>query len=150
MQTPERKLVTFEDVERRLMSESRKPYFDWLRHIVTLALAALTALVALQGHYVPLKPKLPMFLAIGWCALAVAIFCGVFALRSEYITPLAAAKKWRKLRQELGDEAVGRLLNSNTGTQPHWSHKWSVRIMVISFVVAVASICCFAIVNLAW
>jgi hypothetical protein len=147
---PSRKTVTFEDVERRLVGEHRKPCYDWLRHVVTLALAALTALVALQGHYVPQKPVAPFLLAVGWAALAITIVSGLFALRSEYTTPLLAARRIREMRAQHGDQFAATSLEKNSGTLPNSMHKWSVRAMVGSFLVALASICAFAIANLPW
>jgi hypothetical protein len=148
MSQPERKLVTLEDIERRLVAEHTKPYYDWLGHVVTLALAALTALVALQGHYVPQSPRLPMLLALGWASLAVTIVSGLFALRSEYATPLAAAKELRTMRATLGDAATAGLLTKRGGTPPNRLHPWAVGTMVMSFMVALVAICAFAIVNL--
>jgi hypothetical protein len=148
MNGPQRTLVTPEDVERRLVLEHKKPYFDWLRHVVTLALAALTTLVALQGHYVPSHPKFSWLLAVGWVSLAVVIACGLFALRSEYSTPLAAAAKLRALRASGGEEAAVAYLRQSNGTLPHPLHKWSVRGMVAAFIIALCSVCAFAIVNL--
>lgn len=148
MNEPACKTVTLDDVERRLVQEHGKPYYDWLRHVVTLALAALTALVALQGHYVPQQPKLPVLLAIGWAALAVTILSGLFALRSEYATPLAAAKRIRAMRASLGDAATAAHLTNPGGTPPNKFHGWSVRAMVTSFIVSLAGICGFAIANL--
>src|SRR5437773_6698007 len=129
MNEPSRKTVTFEDVERRVVGEHSKPYYDWLRHVVTLALAALTPLVALQGHYVPQKPAFPVLLAVGWAALAVTIVAGLFALRSEYSTPLRAARRIREIRSTQGDQAAAAALSSNSGTLPSPMHKWSVRAM---------------------
>ena len=148
MNQPERKLVTPEDVERRLVAEHKKPYFDWLRHVVTLALAALTTLVALQGHYVPKQPHVPYLLAVGWVALAITIVAGLFALRSEYATPLTAAKKLRKIRATSGESAAAAHLQQSGGTLPHPLHKWAVRAMVASFLVALCSVCGFAVANL--
>ncbi len=150
MNDPSRKTMTFEDVERRLVGEHRKPYYDWLRHVVTLALAALTTLVALQGHYVPQKPVFPFLLAIGWAALALTIVSGLFALRSEFATHLQAAKRIRELRATRGDEFAANSLNNNLGTLPHLSHRWAVRVMVATFLVALVAICAFAICNLPW
>lgn len=148
MNDPARTSVTLEDVERRLVVEHGKPYYDWLRHVVTLALTALTALVALQGHYVPLQPKVPFLLAAGWVALATTIVTGLFALRSEYATPLAAARNLRTMRATLGDAATAARLNANSGILTNPYHKWAVRAMVVSFLVALVSICSFAIANL--
>ena len=150
MDAPQRKTVTFEDVERRLVGEHRKPYYDWLRHVVTLALAALTTLVALQGHYVPLKPVLPLLLAIGWVALAFTIVSGLFALSGEYSTLLLAARRVREMRATKGDQFAATSLNTNSGTLPSRTHKWAVRAMVTCFLVALASICAFAVANLPW
>lgn len=150
MENLSRKTVTFEDIERRLIGEHRKPYYDWLRHVVTLALAALTTLVALQGHYVPQKPAFPFFLAIGWAALALTIVSGLFALRSEYSTPLLAARRIREMRAIQGDHFTAISLNKNSSTMPNSMHKWSVGTMVTSFLVALTSICAFAIANLPW
>lgn len=150
MNEPQRKLVTVEDIERRLVGEHRKPYFDWLRLVVTLALAALTTLVALQGHYVPQNPVAPYLLAVGWVALALTIVAGLFALRSEYATPLAAAREIRSARSALGDQAAAAEITRNPGTGPSPFHKWAVRAMVACFLTALGSICTFAIVNLQW
>ena len=150
MNDSSRKTMTFEDVERRLVGEHRKPYYDWLRHVVTLALAALTTLVALQGHYVPQKPVFPFLLAVGWAALALTIVSGLFALRAEFATPLQAAKRIRELRATRGDEFAANSLNKNLGTLPHSSHEWAVRGMVAAFLVALVAICAFAISNLPW
>lgn len=150
MENSTRKNVTFEDVERRLVESHLKPYYDWLRHVVTLALAALTTLVALQGHYVPKSPVAPYLLALGWVALAVSIVFGPFALRSEYAMPLSAVEPIKRMRRTQGDVAAAISLNSNSGTLPHPLHKWAVRGMVFCFLIALFSICTFAVVNLPW
>ena len=143
-----RKQVALEDVERRLIVKHGKPYYDWLRRVVTLALAALTTLVALQGHYVPQQPKAPVLLAVGWAALAITIAAGLFALRSEYATPLAAARRIRVMRATAGDAATAAHLTKNSATKPSPYHKWAVRVMVASFLASLVSICTFAIANL--
>lgn len=145
-----RKSVTFEDVERRLIGAHQKPYYDWLRHVVTLALAALTSLVALQGHYVPQKPVAPFLLAIGWIALALTIVFGLWALKAEYTTPLRSAAKLRQMRATKGDAHTAAALNNNSGSLPDPMHKWAVRIMVTNFLVALGAICTFAVTNLPW
>lgn len=148
MSEADRKPVTLDDIERRLVQEHGKPYYDWLRQVVTLAIAALTALVALQGHYVPKQPRLPVLLAIGWSALAITIAAGLFALRSEYAIRLAAARRIRTMRATLGDAATAERLTKRGGTPPTKFHRWSVRTMVVSFMVSLVAICGFSIVNL--
>jgi len=150
MEESGRKIVTFEDVERRAVGAHIKPYYDWLRLVVTLALAALTTLVALQGHYVPSKPKFPLLLALGWVSLSLTIVSGLWALRSEYSTPLRSIQRIRSLRREHGDAYAAAALSKNSGTLPAPTHKWAVRGMVGSFLVALIAICAFAIANLPW
>ena len=133
-----------------MLSAHQKPYFDWRRHVVTLALAALTSLVALQGHYVPQNPSWVLALAVGWGSLVLTIFFGLVALQAEYKTPLSAATKIRKLRASQGDQAAALALNRNSGTSPGRIHRWSVRAMVSSFLTALLSTCAFAVVNLPW
>ncbi|GAB2908443.1 hypothetical protein [Rheinheimera gaetbuli] len=146
----ERKTVSFEDIERRFISSHQKPYYDWLRNVVTLALAALTSLVALQGHYVPQKPSWVLLLALGWVSLALTILFGLFALKAEYRTPLDAVLRLRRMRASYGDDVTATKLNRNLTYKSNFSHKWSVVAMVICFSTALISICLFAIVNLPW
>jgi hypothetical protein len=150
MTDTEIKTVTFEDIERRLINQARDPYYNWLRHVVTLSLAALTSLVALQGHYMPTDPTAVHLLAIGWLALAVVIMCGLYVLSAEHRTPLKAAKEIRKMRKDFGDYYAVEQLNKNRPTYPGGQHNLAVRIMVASFLIALLSICAFAIINLPW
>ena len=83
-----------------------------------------------------------------WVALAITIVAGLLALRSEYTTPLAAVKRIRAMRASIGDAAAATKLTRNLGTLPNPTHKWSVHIMVATFLIALASICAFAVVNL--
>ena len=146
--TEPRKQVTVDDVERRLILEHKKPYFDWLKQVVTLALAALTALLALQGHYVPVKPLYQMLLVVGWVALAVSILAGLYALRSEYSTPLSAAQTLRNIRRGQGEVAAVHHLQAGGGYPPPGGHRASVTTLVICFALALICICAFASVNL--
>lgn len=149
MDTPsDRKIVTLDDIERRHIANHIEPYFNWIRHVVTLSVGALTALVALQGHYVPRSPQLPMALAVCWVALATSIACGLFALRAEYLSPLAAAQRLRTMRAAHGDNATARWVSENNGTPQPWQHKLAVRLMLSCFLVALSSLCAFAVANL--
>ena len=145
----ERKIVTLDDLERRGIAEHRKPYYDWLRQIVSLSTASLTALIALQGSYLPTHPKLPILLASCWLALLLAILLGIVALRSEYQTSLDSTNKIKKSRAKVGDSVTTNLVSRGTlsGTPP-WYHRWAVRLMVAFFVFALSSLCAFAIVNI--
>ena len=148
--TSDRKIVTLDDIERRHILNHRKPYFDWIRQIVSLSTASLTALIALQGSYLPSHPQLPFLLAICWLALLLTIPLGIFALRSEYQTPLDALKQIKKSRAEIGDQETTILISNGTlsGAVPPWHHRWSVRLMVTLFIISLSSLCAFAIVNI--
>lgn len=143
-----RKMTTLDDIERRHVVEHFKPYFDWLRHIVTISLAALTALVALQGQYIPRQPALLEFLAVTWVSLLFAICLGLLSLREEHQGHIRAIKHLRHLRATLGDEATGKLIDDGASPPPNWRHRWIVRLMLISFLCALSSLCVFAVTNL--
>lgn len=147
-QSPEQKIVTLDDIERRHIVNHRDPYFNWIRHVVTLAVGALTALVALQGHYVPHSPKLSGALAVCWVSLAATIGLGLLALQEEYLSCLAEYRHLRTMRAMYGDIVTTELISRNYGARQPWHHKWAVRLMLLSFFVALSSLCIFAVVNL--
>lgn len=146
----DRKTVTLDDIERRHILEHRKPYFDWIRQVVSLSTATLTALIALQGNYLPKNPQLPFLLAICWLALLLVILLGIFSLRSEYRTYLDALNEIRESRAKNGDQATAILINNGTlsGTRTTWYHLWAVRLMLTLFIISLASLCAFAIINI--
>jgi len=143
-----RKIVTLDDLERRSIGEHVKPYYDWIRHIVSLSVGSLTALIALQGSYLPIHPQLSFLLALCWLALLMTILFGILSLRAEYNTPLASARRIRNMRVQHGDEYAVNYIKKNGGEVPHWHHKWAVRLMVMCFVLSLVSLCVFAVVNL--
>jgi hypothetical protein len=147
-QSTDRKIVTLDDIERRHVASHIEPYFNWIRHVVTLAAGALTVLVALQGHYVPRSPQLLVALAVCWVALVATIALGLWALRAQYISPLAAAGRLRTMRAALGDNETARRVSQGNGTPQPWHHKWAVRLMLVFFLVALSSLCVFAVANL--
>ena len=144
----ERKIVTLDDLERRGGEMHRQPYFDWIRHVVSLATAALTALIALQSSYLSSHPQLPILLAACWLALLVTILLGILVLRTEYITPLNSVNRLRALRAEHGDEYTKNYISKNSSVKPPWYHSWAVRLMVFSFVLSLVLLCIFAVINL--
>ena len=143
-----RKIVTLDDIERRHVADHFEPYFNWIRHVVTLAAGTLTALVALQGHYGPRAPQLSMALAVCWLALVATIGLGLWALRAQYLSPLAAAARLRTMRVALGENETKRRVSQGFDASPPWHHKWTVRLMLLSFFVALSSLCAFAVANL--
>lgn len=145
----DRVVVTLDDIVRRHVSDHRKPYYDWLRHLVTLCVATLTALVALQGHYVPRDAHNLFALALCWVALTGAIFLGVLALRQEYLAPLEAAQKIQKSRETYGDSATEIMVaNRLLQVVPPWHHRFAVTLMLMMLFLALLCLCVFAISNL--
>lgn len=143
-----RKQVTLDDIERRHMAGAFAPYYEWLRHLVTLATGTLTVTVTLQGYYVPKAPLLPWALVGAWLCLVLSIGAGLFALRWQYRGPLKAAKSLRLLRARLGDAAAAVHVQQGRDTAPPSSHKWSVRVASTSFALALLALCLFSSWNL--
>lgn len=148
MSDQSRKPVTLDDIERRHISNHATPYFNWIRQVVTLSTASLTALISLQGHYLPKSPKHVGFLAACWLGLGSSIALGLFALRAEYGVPLDAAQRLRSMRESDGDNATIRFVSENPTCSAPWHHHWAVRIMFLSFAFSLLSLCIFAILNL--
>lgn len=145
----DRVVVTLDDLVRRHVEDHRKPYYDWLRLLITLCTGTLTALVALQTHYVPRHPQQLWALALCWGALTTSIFLGLLALRAEYLSPLEAAQKIQNSRVTVGERATEILvLNRQFQVTPPWHHRWAVRLMLALFFLALLFLCVFAISNL--
>lgn len=145
----ERKIVTLDDIQRRHVDNHKEPYYAWIRQVVSLATGALTLLLGLQGHYVPLKPQVPVVLAVAWVSLALTVVFGLIALRWSYRAPMAAAEDLRRARRDLGDEKVVQWVRSGQlSARVPASHRWSVRLMTASFIIALIAMCAFSVVNL--
>jgi hypothetical protein len=145
----DRTVVTLDDLVRRHINDHRKPYYDWLRHLVTLCVATLTALVALQGHYVPRNAHHLWLLALCWVALTGAIFLGMVALRQEYLSPLEAAQRIQDSRAIHGDSKTAILVaNRELQVTPPRHHRLAVKLMLPMFFLALLCLCGFAIANM--
>jgi hypothetical protein len=147
----ERKLVTVDDVIRRHGIEHIAPYYAWIRHVVTLATGTLTALVALQGHYVPAgRALMPSALATAWCALALAIGFGLLALLEENKSHLRAANHLLRLRRNKGEEAAVAYLHNGFAQPVPKVHRYSVILMSVCFGLGLLAAVTFSIGNLNW
>jgi hypothetical protein len=144
----ERKQVTLDDIERRLIAEHFEPFHNWLRQLVSLSSAALTLLVGLQSHYIPQRPIALWLLRLCWGSLAIVVLAGVVSLRSEWQTPLDAAKALRKERDLLGDEETARRMVHNADHLPRRFSQIAVRCTFWFFVLSVVTLATFAILNL--
>lgn len=145
----ETKNITLDDLERRHMANHLEPYWGWIRLVLSLSTGALTVLVSLQGHYVPMKPVHPWLLVLAWLLLVVSIAAGLWALRWAHLGPLAAARNLRRLRRRAGDVGVIAILErGGGGANAPAIHRWSVWLMSASFVGALVLLCAFAARNL--
>lgn len=144
----ERKAVTFEDIERRLVKMHREAYYGWIRHVVTLASGSLTVLVALQNNYIPENPQVLPLLKLCWVGLGLSISLGVVALFGEVQTPLDAAKNLRKNRQLQGDHYAAKRIEKNIGTNPQKGFLYAQKALPWCFVASLCCLCVFAIMNL--
>ena len=144
----ERETVTFEDIERRLMTMHREAYYKWIRHVVSLASGALTILVALQNNYMPDNPQGLPLLILCWVGLFLSIALGVVALFGEAQTPLDAAKNIRKRRATHGDNQVAQQMEKNSGTNVRKSFLFAQKALPWCFVASLCCLCLFSIMNL--
>jgi hypothetical protein len=135
-------------LQGRHISNHATPYYTWIRHVIALSLAALTALISLQGSYLPSNPQLPIVLVICWAGLLSSTLLGTFALAEEFRLPLEIADKIRKERNTLGDLPTFEKVKSGRYHQPSRWHRWSVHLMMLSFVLALCSLFTFATINL--
>src|SRR3989338_1394547 len=143
-----RRTVTLDDIERRHVSQHLKPYYTWIRHVVSLSTAALTLLVSLQNNYVPNEPRSVWLLAVCWGAFAMAVLSGICALHGEWQTPLDAAQALHRRRAVNGDMAVAAEVARNSGFVPRSIYRYARRLMICAFLVGVVSIAAFTIRNL--
>lgn len=102
-----RKGYTVSDLENSLVDQAahaQELAFSasqrWVRHIVTLAGAALTLLVSLQKSYLTPNPESVRLLKLCWGCLIVAVLVGIIALYEEVLKLKADAKR-------LNDQLLG-------------------------------------------
>lgn len=144
----ERNLVTLDDLERRFVSEHLKPFYDWIRLVISLSTVSLTLLVSLQSHYIPKEPKSVWLLAACWLSLVVSVGSGLLALSGEYQTPLDMARDLRQRRIDCGDVATVADVVKNPGFAPRFIFKLARLVMIYSFLSGVMSIALFGVRNL--
>ena len=126
----------------------RELYFNWIRQLITISGSALTALIALQGQYVPENASLLGCLGAALVSLLLALLCALYSLREEWSGPLRLAAKVRVARERAAAVhgravPVGRI----AVTPPPIHHRAVVATQVL-IVFAFALLCAFAIANL--
>lgn len=135
-------------LQGRHISSHLTPYYTWIRHVIALSLAALTALISLQASYLPSNPQLPIFLAICWGGLLCAVLLGTYALAAEHRLPLSIAERIQRERNTLGDCATYEKVRTGRYYKPSRWHRWAVRLMAWCFAFSLCSLFAFATINL--
>jgi hypothetical protein len=144
----ERKPVTLDDIERRLVEQHIVPFHNWLRQLVSLSSGTLTLLVGLQNHYIPQHPTSLWLLRVCWGCLAIAVLSGLVALRGEWQNPLDAFSALRRKRANHGDAAAAADIEQNSSHAPRFIFRAAVQITFWCFILSVLTLAAFAILNL--
>jgi hypothetical protein len=115
-------------------------YFEWVRLMLSLCTASLTALVALQNNYIPSSPSALYLLWGSWVSLAGSILTAAISLRAEGLTLRGMS---RAILEEHSQDSNSRVIS---GRPP--------RICVISsralpwlLAMSLVLLCAFAICN---
>lgn len=130
-----------------LAAAQHTAYYAWIKHVVSLSVAALTALVSLQSHYVPQEPALPGALAVSWVALLLAIAAGMKAMEGEHRTQIEAANQLREWRDTFGETEAMRLATTRA-RRPRAIYRYCTAAMPVALLVGLASLLVFAVANL--
>lgn len=134
---------------KRASDKHHKPYYDWIRNVITLSVAALTSLVALQQSYIPKEPKFIWMLALSWLGFLCTILTGIYALRSEFMSYLDSIDTLNRMRKEKGEaRAILEIQRTGLTAKPNRWHRLAVMIMQWSFVIALFGLSMFAVLNL--
>jgi hypothetical protein len=134
---------------KRASDKHHKPYYDWIRNVITLSVAALTSLVALQQSYIPKEPKFIWMLALSWLGFLCTILTGIYALRSEFMSYLDSIDTLNRMRKEKGEaRAIQEIQRTGLTAKPNRWHRLAVMIMQWSFVIALFGLSMFAVLNL--
>lgn len=134
---------------KRASDKHHKPYYDWIRNVITLSVAALTSLVALQQSYIPKEPKFIWMLALSWLGFLCTILTGIYALRSEFMSYLDSIDTLDRMCKEKGEaRAIQEIQRTGLTAKPNRWHRLAVMIMQWSFVIALFGLSMFAVLNL--
>jgi len=142
-----RQELTLDDIQRRHVAEHRKPYYDWLRQIVTLCSGALTLLVALQNNYVPQHPSGLWLLQFCWLSLACSILSGMVALYGESGIHVDAHNRIGRMRRTFGDAQTVAHIQANNSPRVKKVYTIAAKATFYCFVVSVLLLTVFGVVN---
>lgn len=143
----ERKLVTLDDIERRLIQDHGTAYYAWVRQVVTLCAGTLALLVSLQKSYIPKDPTLLFLLKLSWASFAASVGLGIVVLHGEHQTPLDARNALRRRRNQQGDPAAVAWLENGHGHTPKQIYLTSYRLLLWTVGLAFCLLVLFALLN---
>lgn len=66
-----------------LNEKANAKYMDWVRQMLTLSIAALTALIALRSNLVGASPRWPFLLQVCWISFGASAVCAAMVLYGE-------------------------------------------------------------------
>ncbi|MFN4328324.1 MAG: hypothetical protein ACK4FF_05555 [Limnobacter sp.] len=140
-ETHERKLVTAEDISRRLVAQAFPVYFDWLKQLVTLSSLELTVLLSLVDIEGNTPDEARVALLLTWVCLSIAVLAGVFACTWQYRGPLKQADNLDKLifRQDVA--GLNKAIRASVS--PNHYHRFAARTTVSTFCIATISLCIY-------
>lgn len=143
----EKKTITVDDVIRRHIAAHSHSYYSWIRYVVTLATGSLTALISLQGQYLPISLEARWVLMIGLSAQIVTIIFGLLALREEYALPLRRAAEINDIKIKQGESAAIKIIVAGYGGIPSTLHYWCAQGMIFSFAISMVCLVFFVANN---
>lgn len=149
METQGRKMLTPNDIVRRLVLDYWDRRINWHRQLTTLSAGGLTLLVSLQSSYVPQDAQGLFVLKCCWGALAIAVCSGVLVQIGSAQTPLDSAADLHDQIRTLGPEMAAQLLEESNGIgkRERWPYRMGETLLVAAFLVALVSLTLFATLN---
>jgi hypothetical protein len=142
---PAKKLITFEEVQDRLLEAHRTPYFAWLNSILTLSSIELTLLVTLGIDTIK-TAEYPELIRICWVCLTISVLTGVHSTATAWVLPLKAAAQISADRKKYGDESTARSMSRPL--QPPLMHRVCSAVMLWSFSISTLCLCTFGFANI--
>jgi hypothetical protein len=119
-------------------------YFAWVRHMMLMATGELTALIALQGQFVPARPQLLWSLSVTWISLATALVLASVVLYGEYDVE---ERMLRETQIAVNQIQAGSSSQFVSPKRPWWQ-KMARTMFPLSLAASLVFLCTFALANL--
>lgn len=141
----ERKIVTPEDVIRRLCIEGNQKWYDWVRQMLTLSSSGLVLLVSLQANYLPKQPIAIWLIQTSWGSLAATIASAAIILFGEHASHFESAREMQRALNTQGFPAAAQLAQGTY--QPKRIYVIATRALPCFLTIAMLSLTIFALLN---